>query len=333
MQPGDILDGTICAGFRWSEQTREKYRKGYGRWLTFLIVSGRFDQQLAPGERITPDVVRDYIEVLSGEVSSWTLWGRLAALLAAIKVIDPERDWAWLRRVVRFYESRVVDSRNKLQSLRSAEEIVNWAYNRLDQISNSAPEHHTAVHYRNALMVGLLIQCPIRLGNLVMIRIDKHLVPHAHGYSLAFDRTETKTRKPLSVPVPESLAPYIETYLTEHRPLLLQGKDDDHLWITQYGQPMTNKSAHSAITKTTESAFGTPINPHLFRDCAATFVAVNDPKHVGIAAPILGHTDPRTTERHYIQANALEAGRRLRQSVDTLRKALPEQTARRQKES
>ena len=35
LQPGDILDGTVGAGFHWSVATRQKYRKGYGRWLTF----------------------------------------------------------------------------------------------------------------------------------------------------------------------------------------------------------------------------------------------------------------------------------------------------------
>jgi hypothetical protein len=53
-----------------------------------------------------------------------------------------------------------------------------------------------------------------------------------------------------------------------------------------------------------------------------TSVAIEDPEHIGIAAPILGHTDPRTTEEHYIQANSIVAGRKLRQSVDTLRDQL-----------
>ncbi|MFO0408528.1 MAG: hypothetical protein ACK50Q_19365 [Labrys sp. (in: a-proteobacteria)] len=79
---------------------------------------------------------------------------------------------------------------------------------------------------------------------------------------------------------------------------------------------------HLAITRTTGRAFGRSINPHLFRDCAATFVALEDPEHIGIAAPLLGHVDHRTTERHYIQANQMIAGRRLNQSVARLRKKL-----------
>jgi integrase/recombinase XerD len=91
---------------------------------------------------------------------------------------------------------------------------------------------------------------------------------------------------------------------------------------------MNGKSVYDRITKVTERVFGRPINPHLFRDCAVTIVATDDPEHIGIAAPILGHTDPRTTEKHYIQANAIVAGRRLRKSVDALREELssPRQT-------
>jgi integrase/recombinase XerD len=85
---------------------------------------------------------------------------------------------------------------------------------------------------------------------------------------------------------------------------------------------MTPKTINEAITRTTERAFGRSINPHLFRDCAATFVALEDPLHVGIVAPLLGHLDARTAERHYIQANQIVAGRRVRDSVAAMRKRL-----------
>ena len=49
LAPGDLLDGTMGPGNHWAPDTREKYRKGYGRWLTFLITSGRFDRDLDPG--------------------------------------------------------------------------------------------------------------------------------------------------------------------------------------------------------------------------------------------------------------------------------------------
>jgi integrase/recombinase XerD len=321
LQPGDILDGTVGAGFLWSNATREKYRKGYGRWLTFLIRADLMDSGMSPSDRISSERVRAYMEELRQDVASWTLWGRVAELLAVASAFDPIDDWTWLRRIVRYLETVGRDSRNKFPYLRPAGEIAAWAYGRMDDIVADPPDRDPASHYRDALIIALLITCPtMRLGNLTMIRIGRHLRPTSEGYRLNFAASETKTDKPLSIPVPASLAAYLEYYIDTVRPILLDGTDTDRLWITRYGEPMKDKGVYNRITKVTERAFGKRINPHLFRDCAVTTVAIEDPEHIGIAAPILGHTDPRTTEKHYIQANAIAAGRRLRQSVDTLRK-------------
>ncbi|MFC1491573.1 tyrosine-type recombinase/integrase [Nitrospinota bacterium] len=324
LEPGDILDGTAGPGFHWSEQTREKYRKGYGRWLTFLTVTGRFEPDVSPADRITAENVRAYIEELRETVSSWTLWGRLSELLAAAKVLAPDRDWGWLRQVVRHFEGRVQSSKDKLLRLRSAAEIANWAFGRMVALTSGDTDRRTPVHYRDALMVALLIHCPtMRLANLAMIRIGKHLCQLSEGYQLLFAPEETKTRKPFAIPVPASLVPYIDCYLRDHRPTLLGSNDTDRLWINYAGRPLSQKGAYDRIVTVTEQAFGVPINPHLFRDCAVTSVALENPEHIGIAAPILGHTDPRTTEEHYIQANAIVAGRKLRRSVDILKEQFP----------
>lgn len=324
LEPGDILDGTVGSGFQWSEQTREKYRKGYGRWLTFLTMAGLFEPDASLADRITPENIRAYIEELEETVGSWTLWGRLAELLAASKALAPDRDWGWLRQVVRHFEGRVQSSKDKLLRLRSAAEIANWAFKRMDELRSSGRTlRRTPVHYRDALMVALLIHCPtMRLGNLVMIRIGKHLRQLSNGYQLLFAPEETKTRRPFVIPVPASLAPYIDYYLSDYRPALLGRGETDHLWINYAGAPLSQKGAYDRIVTVTERAFGAPINPHLFRDCAVTSVAIEDPEHIGIAASILGHTDPRTTEEHYIQANSIVAGRKLRRSVDILREQL-----------
>jgi integrase/recombinase XerD len=320
---GDILDGTIGTAYHWSNDTREKYRKGYGRWLTYLHTSGTFDDTLLPSERITVERVRGYVAELETQIAEWTKWGRLAELLAVAKAFSPGKDWSWLRGLVRFLETNSHDSKNKLPRLRPAGELAAWGYERMDSIMLEPSEQDAASHYRDALIITLLINCPtMRLGNLAMMEIGKHLILLEDGYRLEFARHETKTRKCMSIPVPKSLWPYIDHYLLAIRPQLLPTNNTDRLWITRYQKPMKGKTIYDRITKTTEKAFGVSINPHLFRDCAVTTVAIEDPTHIGIAAPILGHTDPRTTEEHYIQANALVAGRKLRSSVDLLKDQL-----------
>ena len=50
---------------------------------------------------------------------------------------------------------------------------------------------------------------------------------------------------------------------------------------------MTQMALYDRIMLQTKAAFGLPLNPHLFRDCAATSIAIQDPEHVRIAASLL----------------------------------------------
>lgn len=61
-----------------------------------------------------------------------------------------------------------------------------------------------------------------------------------------------------------------------------------------------------------------PINPHLFRTCAATTIADELSGKERLAAPFLGHRDFGTTERHYVRAEQTRAS----QSVVTALQAL-----------
>ncbi|MCZ0813533.1 site-specific integrase [Roseovarius sp. EGI FJ00037] len=321
LAPGDLLDGTMGPAHHWGEETRDLRRKAYGRWLSSRIAAGGLDPAAVPTSRITRDSVSAYISELQAQVAPWTVLGYIAGLHAIAVTFNPEGDWQWLRRVVAKLEVSVRDSKDKHSRLRPAPEILDWAISRLQKIEREPPKRFADTHYRDALMIGLLICCPtMRLRNLTGIEIGRHLIPRSDGWELRFPGAEMKARKPVEMRVPEILNQYLARYLDCHRPALLDGAASERLWITQYGKPMTQKMVSSRIIIVTKRAFGMPINPHLFRDCAVTFVALNDPKHVGIAAPLLGHIDPRTTERHYIQAQQIAAGTKLQSSLQTLRK-------------
>jgi integrase/recombinase XerD len=82
---------------------------------------------------------------------------------------------------------------------------------------------------------------------------------------------------------------------------------------------MCQMAVYDTIVGRTETAFGRPMNPHLFRDCAATSIAIAHPEHVRIASQILGHSSTVTTERYYNQAQAIDAARRYQHFLLTLR--------------
>jgi integrase/recombinase XerD len=84
---------------------------------------------------------------------------------------------------------------------------------------------------------------------------------------------------------------------------------------------MTMQAIYDRLVERTQAAFGKPINPHCFRDIAATTIADVDPEHVRIAAQVLGHRTFTTTERHYIHAKMMAATRRHQEHILRLRHA------------
>jgi integrase/recombinase XerD len=120
---------------------------------------------------------------------------------------------------------------------------------------------------------------------------------------------------PLEILWPDELVAPLRTYLNVHRPLLSainrRGTKPagEALWVSTHGSAMSEMAIYNLICKHTQEAFGLSINPHLFRDAAATTLAIADPTHVRVAAPLLGHRTFTTTERHYQQAQSFDAHR------------------------
>lgn len=103
---------------------------------------------------------------------------------------------------------------------------------------------------------------------------------------------------------------------------MLKGQESNAFWISYLGRPLADHSVYQKICKITERELGRRLTPHLFRNCLASSQAIEDPDHVRAAAPILGHADFRTTERFYIQAETIRAGRNFQAAITGLRKRL-----------
>jgi integrase/recombinase XerD len=93
---------------------------------------------------------------------------------------------------------------------------------------------------------------------------------------------------------------------------------------------MTEIAIYFRIMKLTEKKFGHIVNPHLFRDSAATSIAIEDPEHVRYTMAVLGHGSLTASEKHYNQAGSLEASRRLQRHVLELRQGFRDTAAQRQ---
>lgn len=328
LRPGDILE----AGGerrRYAAISNRKVERGYGRWLTYLRSVGELDESKPPTERITRERVARYVAALEALGNgTHTILARLQELYEAALVMDPHGDWTWIRRIAARVRARHVPVRDKRSRMVGDEELVELGVRLMATAENGSTERLRAIAFRDGLLIALLAMRPaMRRRNITAIEIDRNLRRLGDTWIVAFAENETKTGAALEFPWPETLLPGLERWLTRWRPVLLHrtgrwtrpvGKA---LWVSSHGSPMTQQSIYDRICNRTRAAFGKPINPHLFRDCAATTLAYADPKHIGVAAPLLGHRSFQTTERYYLKARMGEASRRLQQDLLSIRRA------------
>ena len=107
------------------------------------------------------------------------------------------------------------------------------------------------------------------------LTLGQHLYSAGGDWIINIAGRETKNGREYEVPYPAILVPYLERYLDHWRPALLVGAaDSDRLWISWRGYPLDYQDIHRIIRAVTAKLFGTPMHPHIFRDCLATCVAL-----------------------------------------------------------
>ena len=172
-----------------------------------------------------------------------------------------------------------------------------------------------AVMYRDGLIIAFLALRPLRRRNLARLDLGRTLVRRAEAWWIEIPPEDTKTRVPIEENWPAILIDPLERYLVEHRGLLSKAQGrwsvpvGAALWVSSDGSPMTEMAIYDRVRERTRDAYGKSVNPHLFRDAAATTLAIEAPADVHLAAPLLGHRSLSVTERHYQQARSLEAHR------------------------
>jgi integrase len=201
----------------------------------------------------------------------------------------------------------------------STDKLVALGRNLIGKATETPLAFSRAVLFRDGLMIALLALRPLRISNFAGLRLGVQLLQTSSGYWVNIPPEQTKTGRPLEMPVPDALVPSLCDYLEHHRPALVRDRQTDYLWINERGRPFKPERLSQRISGLTERHLRIRVTPHLFRDCAATTIATLDPAHVQVIMPLLGHTDPRTAEDHYNYATTLEVGRELQAVIRQIR--------------
>jgi len=317
-----LLDVNVAAA--WRPRTVATVAEGYGYALAWLGQRNLLDAMMAPQLRWSDARAEAYAQDLVVRVRPATVKNRLLSLERALAVLAPKSDRNSLKAIIRSLAVPTDDGR-KRNRLQNPDRLVTLGVDLMteaEQGCHASPRKNAAL-YRDGLQIALLAVRGFRKGNFVSIRIGTHLLRRNDSWWLAFPGDETKNGKPLEVPFPNTLVPYLHRYLEHYRPLLAADRyKGDRLWLSYVYKPQAAHSLQLQIVHRTRVAFGRTVNPHLFRDCIATSLAIHDPKHVRMAATILGHNSFATTERHYNLACTLEAGRCYGEAVSARRAAI-----------
>lgn len=308
LRPGDDLLDNPGPAAHWRPATRQKVASSYGRLLTFAMYQGCLDPSGSPEDLNVPELLRAYVLQLRQQIAPVTLGQRLTDLHEAFRVMAPNADLTFLRKAARRMAAQAHPTRDKASKIVHPRLILELAL-RLMAEAERLPGTATkrACHYRDGLLLALLAARPIRLGNLAAMRIGVHLLSEGCGYRLWFEGDEMKNHRLVDRNIPAVLTPHFDRYLSHHRPVLLDGREKDALWISYLGRPLYHHSIYEAVCEMTEAEFGFPINPHLIRDCHVTTIALVDPAHVRAAPAVLTHADPQTLEKAYNQADMVSA--------------------------
>ena len=109
-------------------------------------------------------------------------------------------------------------------------------------------------------------------------------------------RITGKGSKTRLVPFGEVARAWIERYLKDARPLILNGKIDDALFVTARGGAMTRQMFWTLIKKHALTAeINAPLSPHTLRHAFATHL-LNHGADLRVVQLLLGHADISTTQ-------------------------------------
>ena len=324
---GDIFDGRGPAA-HWRPASRKHAINGCARWLGWLRREEPAALDQSPADRVTSHRLHSYVAGLQATLSPSGAWNEIKGLYDALRVMVPDHDWAWMKRLKMDLE-RHVRPRDCRDRIIDTARVYELGLNLMDGADLEHGGRNAKIDYRDGLLIALLAARPLRRRNIAAMRIDQHLVRIGDQYVIVFEGDETKTGEPIEFALPIELCIPMTFYLDTVRACFPGAEAHDGLWASMKGRPMSGEAIYDQVRKRTRAAFGVPINLHQFRHNLATFVAYEFPEHASVVAGVLQHRDYRTTERHYVKAGSVKAGRTYRERIARRRQALAAQCRKR----
>lgn len=281
--------------------TRRKTEGGYGRWLGFLVASGRLDSVAEPAARVTEEAVAAWLDDLRAHGNAdYTVVGRLAELKRAMAVLAPGQDFGWLIRPGGVPIRTRLPMRRRALTVHHPRAMFDWGLELVERARTLPGDDRRRVMLRDGVMIMLLAARAPRLRSLAALRLGANIHREPAGWRIDFGEGDIKTERALAYGLPASLEAALDRYVEVERAEMLAGKVEAALWINWDGRPLQTRGVEKRIRWWSEKRFGkgASFGPHRFRYGIPTVAPIADPAAPTIGASVLGIT-ARTAKEAY----------------------------------
>lgn len=154
----------------------------------------------------------------------------------------------------------------------------------------SAPDVNQALGLRDRTMLELMYASGLRVSELVGMKTVEL------GMNEGVVRVTGKGSKTRLVPFGDQARLWLDRYLKQGRPEILNGQVDDALFVTARGAGMTRQMFWVLIKKyALRAGIREPLSPHTLRHAFATHL-LNHGADLRVVQLLLGHADISTTQ-------------------------------------
>lgn len=302
------------AASSWSTATHRTIEQGVGALIAWLQLRGKFDPVLPLEEQIDQASIAAFLGAYSPGRAETTMATTVRGIAYYLRATMPPKGLPWLTKLAHRMSNSAIPARPKPPRMASVPELITLGFRLmeagLDKLARG--QISGAQVYRDGMMIACLAARPLRLRNLSSLRIGHSLLRTRTGYSVEFSGRQTKKGIAIEFVYPQWLIEPLDIYLDDVRPLLLSRARGDQgdagwLWIGRRGKPLPSTNVTTTITNATLRHLGRGVSPHLFRDCAATGIALHAPEQVGITKDVLGHATSASGGKFYNQADSFKA--------------------------
>jgi integrase len=189
-------------------------------------------------------------------------------------------------------------------------------------IRNPQPSAADARKFQVVLALALLTVCPLRIGSLCSIRIERHLNwsggPMKGQLVVEFAPGELKNDEPASFPIPSDVSSLVRVYCERFRPLIAPGGSPFLFCGPFPNQPRTKGGLGRQIGRLIFDRIGLRVNPHLFRHIVHLVVLRQFPGAYAMVARVLTHRSISTTVENYSYLDGEIAMRAYQRLVENL---------------